>query len=149
MSFRLFYLPISTRRFLIYACPLGPPAPGRGLVDRAVHKTNALWAKWEHSDVSWQKTVVRWGNKAFARIPYPEWGLKSVPPLTGRAQGSMEEVSQAAPISMSFPRRMVSPAKVHDDVRGLVTEKMGFHRRWLWRNVAGLPLTIPFILVPM
>ena len=151
MSFRLYYLPISTRRALVYALPNGPraAAPG-GLVDRAARRANGLWAKWEHSDVAWQQTVVRWGNKAFARIPYAEWGLKSVPPLTRRAQRAAEAGGAAhPPIAITYPRFLVPRHRVIERVRALASGGLYWHRKRMWWCLAGMPLTLPFALIPM
>jgi hypothetical protein len=87
---RLFLLPISTRRTLIYCERLQPTlAPGQKppILDRLLSKTSETWTKWESADKGWQKKVTVYGNELFRRIPFEEWGLKTLPPLTDEGEG--------------------------------------------------------------
>ncbi|KAH0539139.1 hypothetical protein FGG08_004311 [Glutinoglossum americanum] len=82
---RLFLLPISTKRALIYCEKSSKlPTDRKTLLDKATTKAAQIWLQWEKSNKKWQKTVTEYGNKAFQRIPFEEWGLKSIPPLSPR-----------------------------------------------------------------
>ncbi|OAQ97878.1 hypothetical protein LLEC1_04538 [Akanthomyces lecanii] len=81
---RLFLVPVSTRRTLLYAQRLGVATKDQGsasLLDKGVAFAARTWAGWEKKERGWQRRVVDYGNHAFRRIPFEEWGLKSVPPL--------------------------------------------------------------------
>ena len=141
---RLFLLPISTRRTLIYAQRLQSIDPANAsLLDRITKKANGVWDKWEHSESGWQKKVVGWGNNAFARIPAEEWALKSIPAWR-RTEGE-----QRKEVELHFPQGLVEPAQALERVRTLATERVGFHRKWLIWSFVGMPFTAPFILIPM
>ena len=85
---RLFILPISTRRTLIYceriAPSLAPGATKPPLADRIITKSSAVWTSWEKAEKGWQKKVTDYGNALFRRIPFEEWGLKTLPPAVGK-----------------------------------------------------------------
>ncbi|KAL8939345.1 MAG: hypothetical protein Q9216_003409 [Gyalolechia sp. 2 TL-2023] len=82
---RLFLLPISTKRSLIYCQRLNRQITSETtLGDKITTRASNTWLKWEKAEKGWKKKVTDYGNKLFARIPYEEWGLKSVPPLSKR-----------------------------------------------------------------
>lgn len=85
---RIFLLPISTRRTLIYCDRVqtqlksaGVGAGGGGtttsqpsIPDRIVRKANETWAEWENSETRWKKRLTVLGNEyVFSRIPFEEW----------------------------------------------------------------------------
>ena len=83
---RLYLLPISNRQYLLYCQRLtsnsattGKPA---SFADRITKKATNTWVEWERRESGWQKKVTDYGNTLFQRLPYQEYGLKSVPPLT-------------------------------------------------------------------
>jgi hypothetical protein len=145
---RLFLLPISTSRSLIYAQRINHQlSPNPTLVERAVTKATAQWSKWEAADKGWQKKITDYGNGAFARIPYQEWGLKSIPPLSTRRK--KEELKGKEHISVSFPTRIIKHGDVLGVLRGLATERQGLHRKAMWYSIVGLPVALPFGLIPV
>ena len=142
----IFVLPISTRRALVYAARLGnAPASNASasLLDRATDKATAVWAQWERADAGWKKRVVGWGNAAFARIPYQEWGLKSVrsfetKPDTGTGH-----------LRLKYPAAFCTHKQVDAEVRTLATDRAGYHKRRMWASLVGIPFTAPIMLIPM
>lgn len=87
---RLFLIPISTRRALIYARPLSKELSRESsFTDRITTKAAETWAKWEEADKGWRKHLVTWGNKVQQQIAFEEWGLKSIPAL--HAQRNLED----------------------------------------------------------
>ncbi|KAL9088685.1 MAG: hypothetical protein Q9159_002936 [Coniocarpon cinnabarinum] len=157
---RLFLLPISTRRTLIYCAPpsLTTSAGKPSLLDRAVLKANETWASWEKDTESvrnWKKRTTEYGNMAFRRIPYEEWGLKSIPPSqrkSGRLKGAEGEKKEAPQkVQVLFPGLYQGLCKesMSDTVRRLATERRGLHRQRMWYSIAGMPLTLPFGLLPI
>lgn len=176
---RIYLLPISTRRTLLYAQRL-PTSPSSGLAkaslaDRGVALAARTWAQWERKESGWQRRVVELGNHAFRRIPYEEWGLKSVPPLTPR-QRDREVVGRASRptsrggarhdteitykedenddadeprVELLFPPSSIPERKATDVLRALGTERQALHRKRLLWCFAAMPATVPFVLVPM
>ena len=151
---RLFLLPISTRRTLIY-CERVEPQRAAGsqapLLDRVTQKVSKTWAEWEKSEEkginAWKKTVTRYGNAAFKRIPYEEWGLKSIPPLSSRRKQAIE--GGTTKIEILFPGLFLKERKVLDELKRLALERQALHRKRMIWSAIGAPLTLPFALVPM
>lgn len=82
---RLFLLPISTRRALVYCQrPPSSAAEASSFLEKGRARAANLWASWEKKESGWQRKVVEYGNQALKRIPYEEWGLKSIPALSTR-----------------------------------------------------------------
>ncbi|CAK7239989.1 MAG: hypothetical protein STHCBS139747_001424 [Sporothrix thermara] len=94
---RLFLLPISTRRTLLYCERLAePPAHQQSLMDKAQNRAAKLWSDWEKKPPgSLQQRIVSSGNAGLRRIAFEEWGLKSVPPLSARRRAE-EAAAKAA-----------------------------------------------------
>ena len=92
---RLFLLPISTRRSLIYCEKLHEKAPkDRSYYDKITLKANETWVAWEKDEKAiwdWKKKVTFYGNQALKRIPYEEWGLKTIPALTAKRRQDIME----------------------------------------------------------
>lgn len=148
---RVFLLPISTRRTLLYAHRLNVEAAAtqqkQGWVDKIQSKAAQTWAVWEQKESGWQKTIVLYGNKALRRIPYEEWGLKSVPPLSSKRQD--DELKGSDKVEVFYPKAFIPPAKVTSVLQKLSTEREGLHRRRLIWCLIGMPISAPFALVPM
>lgn len=146
---RLYLLPLSTKRTLLHAQRLNvlTTSNNRGLVDKVVDKAAVKWSEWEKLDGGWQRKVVNWGNQAFRRIPYEEWGLKSVPPLSARRKA--EELRGKEKVQVVFPRTVIPVEKAEAILKTLATEREAVHRsRLIWCFI-GMPLTIPVGILPV
>ncbi|KAI1345038.1 mitochondrial K+-H+ exchange-related-domain-containing protein [Xylariaceae sp. FL0016] len=145
---RLYLLPISTRRTLLYCQKLQKlPQEKQTWLDWGTVKAVKLWSDWEQKDSGWQKKVVDYGNKALRKIPYEEWGLKSVPPLSTRRRE--EEILGKEKHHLYFPESIIPPTKATDLLRRLSTERESLHKsRLIWCFV-GMPISAPFALVPV
>ncbi|KAL4723109.1 hypothetical protein ACLX1H_009599 [Fusarium chlamydosporum] len=146
---RLYLLPLSTRRTLLYAKRLEvTTAPqGRSYVDKGTAWAAKTWAQWEKMESGWKRKVVDYGNYAFRRIPYEEWGLKSVPPLSSRRRG--EEIQGREKVDLCFPSSVIPPSKAEGILQTLATERQALHKKRLAWCIVGMPITIPFALVPI
>lgn len=147
---RLYLLPISTRRTLLYAQRLSvttKPSSEQSYADRAVNLAASQWAKWEKKESGWQRRVVDYGNNALRRIPYEEWGLKSVPPLSSRRRN--EELQGKDKVELAFPRSVVPLHKAEGILKTLATERQALHKKRLIYCVLCMPLTIPVGLIPV
>ncbi|XXG94278.1 hypothetical protein Hte_000532 [Hypoxylon texense] len=145
---RFFLLPISTRRTLLYCQKLQVlPTKKQTLVDRATVYATKLWAGWEKKEQGWQKKVVVYGNQLLRRIPYEEWGLKSVPPLSTRRRE--EEILGKDKNYLIFPQTVIPTTKAMSVLRTLGTERESLHKSRLMWCFIGMPISAPFALVPV
>jgi len=153
---RLFLLPISTRRTLIYCQRFTVTNKDHTNVinkeqaswlEKGTQKAASIWSGWEKKESGWQRKVVEYGNKALKRIPYEEWGLKSVPPLSSRRK--VEEESGGKAVELFFPSSVVPQENVLEVLKTLGTERQGLHKQRLIYSFIGMPLVAPFAIVPM
>lgn len=148
---RLFLLPISTRRSLIYCEKLHEKAPkDRSIFDKVSIKANETWAAWEKDEKAvgnWKKKVTFYGNQALKRIPYEEWGLKTLPALTDRRKQDI--IDGKAKHEILFPGRYLKQERVTEILSKLAQERQGMHRSKLIWSVVIMPFTAPFMLVPV
>jgi hypothetical protein len=161
---RLYLLPLSTRRTLLYGQRLNIALAERQTVaDRVATRAAALWASWEAREAGWQRRVVDGGNALLRRVPYEEWALKSVPPLSARRRAGekkkKEEESDGAAaaaatrateqVEVVYPESVVRSADVEKVLLRLASERQAHHKKWLFWCFVGMPLSAPFALVPM
>ncbi|MCJ1478051.1 hypothetical protein MMC13_006726 [Lambiella insularis] len=145
---RLFLLPISTRRSLLYCQRLNVQLTSKQTyVEKITNRAGATWLKWEGADSGWQRKITVWGNELFKRIPYEEWGLKSIPPLSTRR--AAEEIEAQEETEVVYPSSIIEPGTVFDVVSKLATERQALHRKQMWFSIAGMPITAPFGLIPV
>jgi hypothetical protein len=118
-----------------------------GILDRVTNKAAETWANWERADKGWKKTLVGYGHVILQRIPYEEWGLKSIPPLS--AQRQIEESREKQPIDVMFPGNTMKPENVPGILKKLGTERQEEHRRKMWWCIGLAPLTAPIAVIPL
>ena len=146
---RLFLLPISTRQSLIYCQRLNQQlSTETTYIDKITSKASTTWLNWERKETGWQKRVTAYGNKLFQRLPYQEWGLKSIPPLSARRQS--DEIEGKEEVLLEFPERIIEPRKVQDALRLYGSdEKQSFHSKRMWGSIIGMPISAPVALIPV
>jgi Mitochondrial K+-H+ exchange-related len=145
-AMRLFLIPISTRRVFVY-CQSNKLIKRASYLDKIIVKAAETWNQWERIDRGWRKSLTSYGHRILQRIPYEEWGLKSIPPLS--AQRQAEESGKWKKIDVIFPGNAVNPAKVPGILRHLATERQDLHRRRMWWSILLAPLTAPIALIPL
>ncbi|KAF2762206.1 hypothetical protein EJ05DRAFT_507778 [Pseudovirgaria hyperparasitica] len=155
---RLFLLPISTRHTLLYcertqAKATVEAVAKQSYVDRITNKANETWAKWENSEPKpflkggWQKTVTVQGNKILRRIPYQEWGLKTVPSLNDKRKEVL--LAGKEKVEILFPGKYLADSKIESVLQKLATERQALHKKRLTWCIIGMPIVSPFALVPI
>jgi hypothetical protein len=143
---RLFLVPVSLRRHFVY-CPPGTIKQKASVLDKVTSKAAQTWEAWEGADKGWRKTLVAYGNVILQRIPYQEWGLKSIPPLNTWYQH--EQLSGKQKVEVLYPRNAIKSERVLDVLRRLATERQEHHRRKMWWSLLLAPLTAPIALIPL
>ncbi|GES59212.1 mitochondrial K+-H+ exchange-related-domain-containing protein [Aspergillus terreus] len=145
---RLFIIPISTRRALIYSRPLRKDLPKElSWTDKITNKAAQTWAKWEEAEKGWKMHLVSWGNRVQQRIPYQEWGLKSIPSLN--AQRRLDPSHGSKKIDVLFPGNAIDPEKLQSLLARLATERQDLHRQRMWWSFIAAPFTAPIALLPV
>ncbi len=145
---RIFLLPISTRRTFIFCERLNQQLSNeQTYIDKLTTRATKLWVKWEKYEKGWQKKVTEYGDKVLQRIPYEEWGLKSIPPLSAR-KGSAEQQGMGK-VDVAFPPSLIKPDSVEEVLRTLATERQALHRKRLYWSIIGMPISAPVALIPM
>ncbi|KAF1811641.1 hypothetical protein P152DRAFT_398639 [Eremomyces bilateralis CBS 781.70] len=144
---RIYLLPISTRRTLIYCERLSVhEARQKSLVDRAVDKASTTWTNWERTDKGWKKSVTHYGSILLNRIPFEEWGLKTVPPLAKR-KGDLKGGRRR--VEVLYPGAFLEEGHAPWILERIATERQGLHRGKMWWSFGGMPLAAPFALIPI
>ncbi|PYH98572.1 hypothetical protein BO71DRAFT_395167 [Aspergillus ellipticus CBS 707.79] len=145
---RLLVIPISTRQVLIYARPLGRDlSKERSLTDKVTQKAAETWAKWEEADKGWKKHLVSWGNRVQQRIPYQEWGLKSIPSLN--SQRRLDPSYGTKQVDVLFPGNAIRSERLRTMLRAIATERQDLHRKRMMWSFLAAPLTAPIGLIPI
>ncbi|KAL8774334.1 MAG: hypothetical protein Q9209_001085 [Squamulea sp. 1 TL-2023] len=146
---RLFLLPISTRRSLIYCQRLNQQLSSETTyADKITTRASNTWLRWEKADKGWQKKVTSYGNKLFEKIPHEEWGLKSIPPLNTR--WTDEELDGKKQVEVLFPGSVISEDKVKSALQAFAgDERQAFHTKWMWGSILGMPISAPVALIPV
>lgn len=145
---RLYLLPISTRRTLLYCQRAEPSATTKlTIADKVQNRAARLWAGWEEKEKGWQKKIVDYGNYALRRIPYEEWGLKSVPPLSTARKN--DEIDGTSKVEVVYPKSLIQQDKIPGILQRLGTERESLHKkRMIWCFV-GMPISAPIALIPV
>ena len=145
---RIFLLPISTTRTFIYCQRLNQQiSKEQTYIDKLTTRASNLWVKWEKYDKGWQKKVTEYGDKIFQRIPYEEWGLKSIPPLSASRKAAKLETMEKADVT--FPPSLIKPQSLEEVLRTLATERQALHTKRMRWSIVGMPITAPVALIPM
>ena len=159
---RLLLLPISTRRALIYfdhtvhkgAAAAAGTKPS--IQDRIITKASTTWSDWEKSDTTWKLKIVQYGNILFRRIPFEEWGLKSIPPLSKADKERFAKSDKGPPaitekVELKYPAQYVGLMKpgINDMLKKIATERQGLHSKRLTYCFIGMPFTAPVAILPV
>jgi hypothetical protein len=145
---RLILLPISTRRALVYAEPASHVVPKekQTYLDWGVDKAAKTWAEWETSETTWKKKTIEYGNKALRRIPFEEWGLKSIPARRKLPPGEFYSKVEVAYPAMYQGLQKESLVEV---LRRLSTERQKLHKNRLVWSIGLMPISAPVGLIPI
>ncbi|KAL1608009.1 hypothetical protein SLS60_002948 [Paraconiothyrium brasiliense] len=148
---RLFLLPISTRRSLIYCEKLHEKAASeRGYLDKITNKASETWLAWEKdakAPLNWKKRVTQAGNQALNRIPFEEWGLKTLPALSAKRKLAIVEGREK--YQVIYPGLFLQQDKVPGILEKLAKEKQTMYKSKMIWSIVAMPFTAPFALIPI
>lgn len=119
--------------------------------------THPLTPAQESHDKGWQKQCTVYGNKLFNRIPFEEWGLKSIPPLSTRKlttaspDGTFNTISSPSTdrVTLHYPPSLLRTTQLPGLLTHLATSRAALHRHHLIWSIIGMPIVAPFALVPV
>lgn len=85
------------------------------------------------------------------RIPFEEWGLKSIPPLSARRdkKEGAKLTEREREVEVEFPGVIIPESKVLEVLKKIGSEREALHRKRLIWCVVGMPISAPIALVPM
>lgn len=147
LMMRLFLIPVARGRTLLFCKKLDAQAAIKpNWHDKLQLKTAQKWAEWEQADRGWKKHLVQWGDKVMQRVPFEEWGLKSVPPLKRSAKA---DILTGKRIELLYPKNIIEESSVLSELNRLATERQSLHRRRMWWSLAISPLTAPIAIIPL
>ncbi|TQS36119.1 hypothetical protein Golomagni_03439 [Golovinomyces magnicellulatus] len=144
---RLYLLPISTQRTMIYCQKFNVPTEKRTWIDYSIMRAEKLWSGWEKKESGWQKSVVEFGNKVLERIPFEEWALKSIPPLPFRSK--LKNLKATGKIEVIFPHSLGLKHDIHKTLGKLSTERQHFHMSRMIFSFIGMPISAPLMIIPV
>lgn len=122
----------------------------RSRLDKLTAKASETWAAWEKDEKAignWKKKVTFYGNQALKRIPYEEWGLKTMPALTTKRKNDIIEGKEK--VHVMFPGLYLQPERVSVILQKLASERQAMHKKKLIWSIVIMPFTAPFMLVPV
>ncbi len=144
---RIILLPITRSRTLLYCVqPAAPAGTSSGIGQRIIDKSTALWAQWQAAPGGWKKRVTVYGDSLLSRIPADEWSLRTVPSLR-TVQKQLGDAPRK-PVELLFPASFLRQEAASDVLTRLAARQQ-LHRRWALLSIAGMPLVMPFALVPV
>ena len=93
------------------------------------------------------KRVTGWGNVLLRRIPFEEWGLKTIPPLSARRREA--EMSREEPVEVLYPALFLDQSRVPGLLKTLATERQSLHRNRMVWSMIGVPISLPLAVIPV
>ena len=117
-------------------------------IEKITARGSEVWLYWEKKPRGVKKRITIYGNKLFQRLPFEEWGLKSVPPLW--AKRKEEELQGKIKSHVEYPQSLLKQEAVQKALKQYGSnERQQYHRKWFWGSVIGMPLSTPAAIIPM
>ncbi|SPO20959.1 uncharacterized protein UTRI_00436 [Ustilago trichophora] len=131
---------------------------------RMLNKASAFWIDLGRTDqkstFDWKRRTYVLGERLMDRIEYQEWALKGIDPamgphlMSGRSKDAVAESSDSGipkldHIPLLYPPSLLQPERLLKSLKNLTDHRTPHHYRRFWYCVVGMPITIPFALVPV
>lgn len=160
----LYAIPLTTKKTFIY-CKHTNEIFNEGkepLESKITSKFIKLWNQFRSSPVKVNKSISGFLESKLNEIPFMENSLLSIPSqknmrryrtdtheyiTDAEAQGLSNQ--QLDHFNFYYPGKMTSPMKILEDLKPEIKSEYELHKKFLVRDMLLLPLTIPFILIPL
>ncbi|TKY90622.1 hypothetical protein EX895_000620 [Sporisorium graminicola] len=132
---------------------------------RMLNKASAFWIDLGRTDQTstfdWKRRTYVVGERLMDRIEYQEWALKGIDPAMGphlirrepkdvNSEGSNSGgIPKLDHVPLLYPSSLLEPQRLLNSLKNLTDHRTPHHYRRFWYCVAGMPVTIPFALVPV
>ncbi|SNX81711.1 uncharacterized protein MEPE_00416 [Melanopsichium pennsylvanicum] len=131
---------------------------------RMLNKASAFWMDLGRTDqkstLDWKRRTYVLGERLMDRIEYQEWALKGIDPALGphlirreakdavavKSDGGIPKLDH---VPLLYPPTLLDPKKLMKSLKNLTDHRTPHHYRRFWYCVVGMPITIPFALVPV
>ncbi|EST10009.1 Protein of unknown function DUF2343 [Kalmanozyma brasiliensis GHG001] len=142
----------------------GANTPQLPFTTRMLNKASAFWMDLGRTDqtstLDWKRRTYVTGEKLMDRIEYQEWALKGIDPAMGphliRGQakdaGNQEagtDIAKLDHVPLLYPPSLLQPERLLKNLKNLTDHRTPHHYRRFWYCVVGMPITIPFALIPV
>ncbi|GAC95498.1 hypothetical protein PHSY_003074 [Pseudozyma hubeiensis SY62] len=130
-----------------------------------LNKASAFWMDLGRTDQTstfdWKRRTYVTGEKLMDRIEYQEWALKGIDPAMGphliRREPKVPDGEASTPggipkldhVPLLYPPSLLEPQRLLKSLKNLTDHRTPHHYRRFWYCVVGMPITIPFALVPV
>ncbi|EPX73036.1 uncharacterized protein SOCG_00793 [Schizosaccharomyces octosporus yFS286] len=139
---RIIALPLPKQRVFLHCYPSELLLKKVTVHDRILNRIYNTWDAWSKSKSFIKQKTVSFGNSVLHRVPHEESFLRSV--STAKKLNDKEFYST---IVIERPDSL-EPSEILQELIRLQEMKQ-LHRKNFIANIIGLPLTIPFILIPI
>lgn len=171
-------LPLTTKKTFIH-CKYNDsifPNGKKTLENKIIDKATNMWKSFSTSNSSINKKVVHWINKILSNIPWFETCLMSIPSqkfITRKLKQDDEERNEGNDkenelfvthdeilekqlkshdlemFSYYYPNKLTNIEVMLDTLKPVFKSQYELHKKGILRDLLLMPLTIPFVLVPL
>ncbi|SJX60418.1 uncharacterized protein SRS1_11750 [Sporisorium reilianum f. sp. reilianum] len=141
-------------------------APQLPFATRMLNKASAFWIDLgrteQTSTFDWKRRTYVLGERLMDRIEYQEWALKGIDPAMGphlirrepedaetKVEGTGMGIKRLDHVPLLYPPSLLEPQRLLKSLKNLTDHRTPHHYRRFWYCVVGMPITIPFALVPV
>ncbi|KAJ3085805.1 hypothetical protein HK102_013811 [Quaeritorhiza haematococci] len=135
--------------------PTSKPSLFQTLPTRVIQEGTKKWDEWGACEPhTWRYRTYAFGNKVLDRLEAEEWFLKEIPVMPREAAAQLEgkdengkSIFDGTRIPVTLPSR-VDPTQVHAFLTTLASERMPYHKKWMYLSTGVIPFSAAFTVVP-
>ncbi|CAB16238.1 mitochondrial hydrogen/potassium transport system protein [Schizosaccharomyces pombe] len=139
---RIIALPLPNQRVFLHCYPSEYLAKKVTIHDKIINRIYKYWDSWSASKSYTKQKVVSLGNRILHATPYEENFLRAIAPVK-----KLNDTELHQTLYIEHPPNLESSTILAELNRSKQLQKT--HTNYLIGNIIGLPLTIPFILIPL